>query len=129
MFIKAFLVVLVTFLVVDALWIGLVAKNIYEKELGDLMRATPGMVSAGVFYLAYAAGIVHLAIQPAVDGGSMKVALLNGAILGGLAYGTFTVTNFAILQRWSVTLVVSDILWGIAITALCAFAGYMAVRT
>lgn len=129
MFLKAFIATLVAFLVVDVVWIGLVARKIYAAELGSLMRETPGVVAAGLFYVVYAAGIVHLAVQPSAAAGTIKIALVNGAVLGALAYGTFTVTNYAILKDWSVTLVISDVLWGIAITALSAAAGYYAIRS
>jgi uncharacterized membrane protein len=128
MFWKPYLATLVAFLIVDAIWIGVVVRDLYERALGDWMRSSPGVVAAGAFYLAYAAGIVYLAIQPALLAGSARTAVVNAAVLGGLAYGTFTVTNFAVLERWNLTLLVSDVLWGIAITAFSAWIGYQAGR-
>lgn len=125
---KAYLATLIAFLVIDGLWIGLVARKIYADTLGDWMRSSPGLAAAGLFYALYAAGIVYLAVQPAIKTNSAVLALLNGAVLGALAYGAFTVTNYAILERWTLKLVVTDLLWGTAITAVAAFAGYLAAR-
>jgi len=121
----AFAATLLTFLVVDALWIGVVARKIYTSELGDWMRSSPGFVAAGLFYVIFTAGIFYLAVYPAIGASSPGLALLNGAVIGGLAYGTFTVTNYAILQRWTLKLVISDILWGVTISAISALAGYL----
>jgi len=128
MYIKSYLAVLVSFLIVDGLWIGLVAKGIYQRELGDWVRNEPNILATGVFYIVYAAGIVYLAIRPGLATGSMSTTLISGAVLGALAYGTFTVTNYAILTRWSKTLLLSDIAWGIFLTSFCAAIGYAAAQ-
>lgn len=121
---KAYAAILVAFLVIDAVWIGLVARHLYEDDLGDLMRSQPGAVAAGAFYLLYAAGIVFFAVKPALADGSARTALFNGAFLGLLCYGTFTVTNYAILNAWTPMLLVTDILWGMFITGVTAAIGY-----
>lgn len=125
---KAYLGTLICFLVIDALWIGLVAGNIYQKEIGTLMRTTPEIVPAAGFYLLYVAGIVFLAVRPALSSASLSTALVHGAALGALAYGTFTVTNFSILKDWTWTLVWSDIAWGTFLTAVTATVGYLCAR-
>lgn len=128
MYIKAFIAVILTFLVVDIAWISLVLIDFYAATIGHLMRETPAVSGAAVFYLAYAAGIVYLAVRPAVTQESMRPAIVNGALLGALAYGTYTVTNYSIFADWTLGLVVSDILWGAFLTAVCAAVGYLSVR-
>ncbi|MCA9294884.1 MAG: DUF2177 family protein [Phycisphaerales bacterium] len=127
-FLKAYAGVIVSFLVIDAVWIVLVAKPLYERTLGAMMRETPNFGAAAVFYLAYAAGVVLLECLPAVANASPRTALINGAVIGGLAYGTFATTNYALLKGWTAGLVVSDILWGIAVTAVVAWCGYLVAR-
>jgi uncharacterized membrane protein len=129
MYIKTFFAVLASFLIIDGIWIATVAKGIYQRELGDWVRSDPNVIATGVFYVAYAAGIVYLTIRPGLDNGSMGTTLISAAVLGALSYGTFTVTNYAILERWSKTLVSTDIAWGIFITVVCAGIGYAAART
>lgn len=126
--IKVYFAILLTFLVVDGLWIALVVREFYEAQVGDLMRDTPNAVAAGLFYLAYAAGILMLCVRPAFEAGSAAKAALNGAALGAIAYGTYTVTNYAIFEAWSLSLLVSDIAWGAFLTAVCAVAGFFAAR-
>ena len=40
--------------------------------------------------------------MPAVNGASWVTALVNGALLGLVAYGTYDMTNLATLKNWSV---------------------------
>ena len=124
--VKSYLATLIAFLIIDALWIGFVAKGIYENALGVLMREQPLALAALTFYAVYAAGIVYFAVLPALTQSSIYTALTNGAFLGLLAYGTFSVTNFAVLSAWTAKLLVTDVLWGAAITAASAVVGYLA---
>lgn len=127
-YVKAYLGALVAFLVIDIAWIAFVVKPFYAKEIGAMMRDSPNMAASGAFYLLYVAGLVALAVQPALTADSVRPALVNGAILGAVAYGTYTVTNFAILKGWTTGLVWSDILWGAFLTAVCSAAGFYAAR-
>ena len=126
---KAFAAAIVTFLVVDAIWIALFVRNYYESQVGSLLRDTPNFVAALVFYVAYAFAVVVFAVKPALASGRIVDALMLGALLGAIAYGTFTITNYAVLKDWTMGLVVSDIAWGTFLTSVVAAAGYLAART
>lgn len=126
---RAYLGTLIAFLVIDIAWILAVVRPFYEERLGPLLRESPDMAASATFYLAYVAGIVLLAVEPACKARSLAPALLRGAVLGALAYGTYTVTNYAILEAWTPGLVVTDVVWGAFLTAVCAACGYYAGRT
>lgn len=125
---KAYIGTIVAFLIVDAVWIGLVVRDYYQDTVGQLLRDTPNYLAAGLFYLAYAAGIIILAVSPALKKRDVRIALGNGAVLGAIAYGTYTLTNFSVLKGWTIGLVVSDIVWGAFLTALSAGCGYLFAR-
>lgn len=126
--IKAYIASIVTFLVIDAIWIALVVRSYYESQIGSLLRETPDFIAALVFYLAYAFAVVVLAVKPALSSKRLVDALMLGALLGAIAYGTFTITNYAVLKDWTIGLVVSDIAWGTFLTAVVAASGYLAAR-
>ncbi len=126
---KAYAAAMIAFLVIDGLWIWLFVRKYYQERLGDLMRETPQMTAAVIFYIIYIGGVVYLAVRPGIAAGSMTTALMHGAVLGGFAYGTFTLTNYAILKSWTPGLVVTDMAWGAFLTAVVAAVGYLAARS
>jgi uncharacterized membrane protein len=115
-------------LVLDAIWLGLVARTFYRDQLGDLMLASPALGIAAIFYLFFTAAVVVLAVLPAVSAASIGTALAYGAILGLAAYGTYDITNLATLKNWPVSMSIVDMAWGTFITAMTAAGGYAAVR-
>jgi uncharacterized membrane protein len=127
-FAKAFAGTLVAFLAIDMIWIAAVVRPMYNQQLGSLLRASPQLGAALVFYLTYAAGIVYFAVLPALASGDVRRALVNGAALGGLAYGTYALTNYALLEGWTLTLAAADLGWGVIQTAVAAACGFLVVR-
>jgi len=125
---KAFAGALIAFLVVDISWITWVVRPMYDREIPGMLRAEPLVGAAVVFYLLYVAGVVYFAVSPALKGGGIKVALLNGGIYGGLAYATYAFTNYAVLEGWTFSLVVADVAWGVVLSAVTAACGFLVAR-
>ena len=57
---------LLTFAVVDTLWLGIVARRFYASQLGGLLRPDVNLSAASLFYLAYAAGIVFFVVLESI---------------------------------------------------------------
>jgi uncharacterized membrane protein len=113
----------------DAIWLGYVARNFYVSRLGDLMLQQPRFGVAAAFYLFYVAGVIWFASLPNLAPISLLGALLAGAALGFIAYGTYDATNLATLRGYSVQLALVDMAWGTALTAVSAAGGlYIATR-
>ena len=127
-YVVAYIATAVVFLGLDAIWLSKVALGMYRQELGSLLLDKPNLPIAAGFYLLYVAGIVILAIVPALGEGGWIKALLMGAVLGLVAYGTYDITNLSTLKGWSVKLAVIDIAWGTALTAVSATIGYLVVK-
>jgi len=117
-----------TFAVIDAAWLTTMVNRLYRPVIGPIMADKPDMTAAVIFYLISIAGTVFLAIDPALREGSWTRALLNGAVLGFIAYATYDLTNQATLNVWSWKLTITDILWGTTLTSLSATGGYFAAR-
>ena len=115
---------LAVFLLIDLLWLGVVAPKIYNYYLGDFLADKPRWPAALIFYSLYVIGLVYFVIAPALDGGSTATALLNGALLGGLAYSTYELTNYAVIKDWPLGIVFIDIAWGMLLTGLVAAVTY-----
>ncbi len=113
-----------TLLVLDLLWLGVVARSLYDSALGPLKRPVAFWPAAALFYVLYVAAIVIHAELGATD---LRDAARRGAGLGLVAYGTYELTNWAVLREWPAVLVLPDIAWGIALTAVAAVAGKAAL--
>jgi uncharacterized membrane protein len=127
-FAKAFAGTLVGFLAIDLVWIARVAGPMYERQVGNLLRADPDLGAALAFYLIYVAGIVYLAVLPGLSSSGVRTALARGAVLGGVAYGTYAFTNLALFEGWTLALAAADTGWGIVVTAAAAACGLWAAR-
>lgn len=115
------------FLALDAVWLTQVGPRLYRPTLDPVLADKPNLTAAAVFYLAYVAAIVVLAVAPNRDAGLARAAL-NGAVLGAMAYATYDLTNQATLKVWATRISLIDIGWGAVVTAAGAAAGLLAWR-
>jgi uncharacterized membrane protein len=113
------------FFAVDMVWLGLIAKPFYAKQIGHMMAAKVRWTPALLFYLLYIAGILFFAVLPALDKGSLGRAVLSGALLGLLAYATYDLTNLATLRDWPLLVTMIDLVWGMVLTGGVAAASYL----
>lgn len=127
-YIAAYVASMIVFLGLDAIWLSVMGPRLYRPVLGDMLAQTPNAPAAIAFYVIYGLGIMMLAIAPALREGAAGKAALSGAVLGFVAYATYDLTNQATLRVWSVRLTVADMIWGAALTAVAAYAGFQAAR-
>ena len=118
--VSSFLVASVIFLALDSVWLVAVASPLYRDELGDRIAETPDLLAGAAFYVLYMAALLWFAILPGLRDGSVRTAAVNGAVLGAAAYGTWALTNRAVLTDWPWLLVPVDIAWGTALSAVTA---------
>lgn len=126
-YVIAYISTALVFFALDYVWLTRIAIGFYREHIGALLLATPNFAPAGIFYLFYVIGLVYFAVMPAVSAGSLLTSLLNGALLGLLAYGTYDMTNLATLKGWSLQVSLVDMAWGTFLSAIAAAAGYLAV--
>ena len=106
----------------DFLWLGVIARGFYTRQLGSLMASPPRWYAAAAFYLLYPVGIVLFASMPGRLSSSVVQAAWLGGAFGFFAYGTYDLSNWATLRNWPVPLVFVDIAWGSVATSLAAAA-------
>ncbi len=121
-----YLATLLTIGALDALWLGVIARRFYAEGLGHLMAERPWWPAAAAFYLLYPVGVTVFAVHPA--GGDWTRALALGLAAGLFAYGTYNLTNLAVLRGWPWPLALVDIGWGAAVSAAGALVGTWAWR-
>jgi uncharacterized membrane protein len=125
-YLLAYVVAAVVMLGLDFIWLSLTANTLYRPALGDLMLDGFRVLPAIAFYALYLCGAVFFAVRPALVARRWTSALVNGALFGLFAYGTYDLTNQATLKTWSATITLADMAWGAILTAIAASAGYFA---
>jgi uncharacterized membrane protein len=111
------------FLIADALWLGVIARDLYRAQIGHLLAADFRVGSAVLFYLMYLVGVVYFAIAPALASGRWQDAVVPGALFGFMAYGTYDFTSWAVMRDWPASITFIDLAWGTALTGAAATAG------
>lgn len=117
-----YFITLILFFMIDMVWLGYVARSTYAAEMGSLVRAQVDYRAAIAFYMIYAAGLLYFAIVPA---GSVGQALLLGAGLGLVAYGTYDLTNLAVVNGFGVKIAMIDLVWGTLLSGATAALAYL----
>ncbi|MEM9921605.1 MAG: DUF2177 family protein [Bacteroidota bacterium] len=124
----AYLLISLVFFLIDMIWLGWLAKDLYQKNLAHLLSPTVNWTAAAIFYALYIIGIMVFCILPAVDKGSLSYAITYGAFFGFITYATYDLTNLATLRDWPVKVVLMDISWGAVLCLTVSTAGYYIVQ-
>lgn len=122
-YVIAYVATAVVFFGLDFVWLSRML-GFYRSEMGSLLLEQPKLGFAAGFYALYVVGIVALVVVPALSGGGWGQAVLMGALLGLVAYGTYDMTNMSTLRGWTLNLALVDMAWGTFVTAVSATAGY-----
>ncbi|MDM0004624.1 DUF2177 family protein [Variovorax sp. J22G73] len=124
----AWAVTFVVLLVIDMIWLGVIAKGMYQEAMGDLMSPNPRLAFAAVFYLAYPIGLLVFAIVPGLAAQGVMRAALMGGLFGLFCYATYDLTNLAVIRNWPLALSFIDIAWGTVVSGVAAAAGAATLR-
>jgi uncharacterized membrane protein len=119
-----YLLTVPVFFIIDMVWLGLVAKNFYQDQIGFLLGPV-NWTAAIIFYLLFIVGILVFAVLPALDSGSLTKAVFLGAFFGFVAYATYDLTNLATVKNWPLAVVVVDMIWGAVLSSSVATASYL----
>ena len=116
------------FLVADAVMLSLVLKPLFQTHLGPALIDGLRIGPAILFYIVYMGGVLWFAGWPGLRDGTPATALLNGAVLGFVAYGTYELTSWAVMRDWHPAMVAADMAWGTVLTAGAAWGGVIIAR-
>lgn len=119
-----YLLTVPVFFAIDLLWLGIIARNFYQEQIGFLLGPV-NWVAAVIFYLLFIGGILFFAVLPAIEKQSLVSALILGALFGFFTYATYDFTNLATLKDWPILVTVVDVIWGTILTASVATASYL----
>ena len=114
------------FLAGDFFMIPMVMRPLFQKHLGAQMLDSLRLAPAAAFYVIHIGGLVYFAGLPAIRDGSAVTALVNGALIGLVAYGCYEMTSHTIMRDWHINIVLIDLIWGVVISGVSAWTGALA---
>jgi uncharacterized membrane protein len=127
-FLKLYGVGVVVCFGLDLVWLGLVAKQFYQKYIGHLMRPDIQWAPGVLFYLIYVAALIVFVVEPSLQKQSLARAVGLGAFFGLAAYAAFDLTCLALFKDFPMTAAVVDLAWGASLSAMVCAAVYSAAR-
>lgn len=116
-FVRMYAVGVVTCLAADLVWIGVVARGFYQRQIGHLMRPDVQWAPAVAFYLLYVAALVVFVAGPAAERQSVARAIGYGAFFGVAAYAAFDLTCLALFKEFPLRAALVDLAWGSLLSA------------
>jgi len=99
------------------IWLGLVAKNFYAKQIVFLMKTDINWLAAIIFYFIFIVGLLVFVVNPSLEKHSWRQAVLSGALFGLITYATYDLTNLATIKNWPLSVTFVDLLWGTILAA------------
>lgn len=117
-YLKLFVPTIVFALLLDMIWLGFIAKNMYDENIGMLLRKSgnsmaPNWPAAIIVYVAITIGILCFVLPRA--NGNYLLALSFGMLFGAVTYGIYDFTNFSILANWPLKITIVDFIWGMVL--------------
>ena len=125
---KVFLCLVPIFFLIDYLWLGNIMSRFYLKELGPMAREKDGAFApviwaAVLVYTLIPLGIVYFVLPGLPTEGFILPTLGKGFFFGIVLYGVYDMTNYSLVNNWSLKLSAVDIAWGGFINAIASLIG------
>ena len=127
-YLKLYVLTVPVFFVIDIVWLGVIAKGFYRRNLSFVLSTDVNWIAAITFYLIYIAGIIFFAVRPALASNTLRDAALLGSLFGFFTYATYDLTNMATIKGWPLKIVVIDILWGTCLCLLVASLSFLIAK-
>jgi uncharacterized membrane protein len=127
-YLKIYLATLVGFLAIDMVWLTVVARGFYRKQLGFLLADQPNWWAAIAFYVLFVVGLLVFAVVPGLQAGSLRRAVLLGGFFGLITYATYDLTNQATVRNWPWLVTLADMAWGVVLSTSVSGIGYLVGR-
>jgi uncharacterized membrane protein len=120
-----FLLSLAVYTVLDVVWFMLILQPFFFDSMVHLLNIRHDHVElrwfpAVLVYIFLSLGLIVFVLPPSALLFGIPV-VVRGALFGLVVYGVYETTNGALLHRWPVSLMITDIVWGIFSSAITAF--------
>ena len=123
---KLFLVSFITFLFLDAIWLGLIARGFYSKHLSLYLTDNVIWPSAFIFYIIFNIGLLIFVILPSIEKNSYSTLLIYSILYGLVTFATYDLTNHAPIKDWPLIVSIVDMSYGMFVALVSSSAAFYA---
>tara|TARA_B100000768_G_C11266747_1_gene371466 strand:+ start:1810 stop:2208 length:399 start_codon:yes stop_codon:yes gene_type:complete len=121
---KLFLVSFITFLFLDAIWLGLIARGFYSKHLSLYLTDNVIWPSAFIFYIIFNIGLLIFVILPSIEKNSYSTLLIYSILYGLVTFATYDLTNHATIKDWPLIVSIVDMSYGMFVALVSSSAAF-----
>ncbi len=123
-FVKLGAIAAAIFVVLDLIWLGVVASGLYSDKLGYLATLKNGSITFNLPVGLLTQVIIGLGLAAVItlalsQKNSWSEAAFFGTLTAFVIYATYDLTNLSFIKGWPVMITVIDIAWG-------SFQGFLA---
>lgn len=116
------------FMVIDLIWLGFVAKDLYSKYLGYLMADKVNWLAALIFYLVFIGGVCYFVLYPSLMDKNIMNLIIRAVLFGFITYATYDLTNLATLKDWPIHITIIDLVWGTTLSTSVSVISYFIIK-
>lgn len=116
------------FMVIDLIWLGFVAKDLYSKYLGYLMADKVNWLAALIFYLVFIGGVCYFVLYPSLMDKNIMNLIIRAVLFGFITYATYDLTNLATLKDWPIHITIIDLIWGTTLSTSVSVISYFIIN-
>ena len=125
-FVKTAVISAVIFIILDLLWLAVIASSFYLRHFGYLAEVENGKIVFNLYAGIMAQVVISLAIVSVITlaistQNTLPASVIAGALTGFALYATYDLTNLSFVKGYGVLASVVDIAWG---TMQGVFAGF-----
>jgi uncharacterized membrane protein len=71
----------------------------------------------------YIAGLIYFAVRPELNNNKLLPGVFKSALYGLLTYGTYDLTNLALIKDWPLSVTIVDMIWGVTVSVIVGTIG------
>ncbi len=116
------------FMVIDLIWLGFVAKDLYSKYLAYLMADKVNWLAALIFYLVFIGGVCYFVLYPSLMDKNIMNLIIRAVLFGFITYATYDLTNLATLKDWPIHITIIDLVWGTTLSTSVSVISYFIIK-
>lgn len=121
-------ITLAVFMVIDLIWLGFIAKDLYSKYLGYLMADNVNWLAAVIFYLIFIGGVCYFVLYPSLMDQNITNLVIRAALFGFMTYATYDLTNLATIKDWPINITIIDLIWGTTLSTSVSVISYFIIN-